>query len=38
MNPPFPMHYWGWDKWSMHQRTVNDARAVMLARAAELDA
>ena len=35
VNPPFPMHFWGWDKWSMHQRTVNDARVAMMAKAAE---
>jgi hypothetical protein len=29
------MDEWGWAKWSMHQRTVNDARAAMLARADE---
>jgi hypothetical protein len=27
------MEEWGWAKWSMHQRTVNDARAAMLAMA-----
>jgi hypothetical protein len=36
VNPPFPMHLWGWDKWSMHQRTVNDARMAMMAKAAEV--
>ena len=35
VNPPFPMDEWGWAKWSMHQRTVNDARAAMLAMADE---
>jgi hypothetical protein len=32
------MDEWGWAKWSMHQRTVNDARAAMLAKAAESQA
>ena len=35
LNPPFPLELWGWKQWAMQQRTVNDARSSLLAKAAE---
>lgn len=35
LNPPFPMERWGWDQWAKQQRTVNDARTTLLAKADE---
>ena len=35
LNDPFPMEKWGWAQWARQQRTVNDARVALLARAAE---
>ena len=33
LNPPFPLELWGWKKWAVQQRTVNDARKALLAKA-----
>lgn len=35
VNDPFPMHYWGWAQWARQQRTVNDARSLLVAKANE---
>jgi hypothetical protein len=35
LNDPFPIEKWGWDQWARQQRTVNDARVALLARATE---
>lgn len=36
LNPVFPMELWGWKQWAMQQRTVNDARSALLAKADEV--
>jgi hypothetical protein len=33
VNDPFPMEMWGWAQWARQQRTVNDARDTLLAKA-----
>jgi hypothetical protein len=33
VNDPFPMEMWGWAQWARQQRTVNDARDALLAKA-----
>lgn len=33
LNDRFPMEFWGWDRWAMHQRTVNEALSALLEKA-----
>ena len=35
VNDPFPMERWGWKQWAHQQRTVNDARNALMAKAAD---